>query len=61
VRALLVPALVGLLGRWNWWLPSWLARILFVEPSPLLPRGGTGQSTPDDESDGGATENVVNV
>jgi RND superfamily putative drug exporter len=61
VRALLVPALVGLLGRWNWWLPSWLARILFVEPSPLLPRGSTGPSAPDDKSDGGATENVVNV
>jgi RND superfamily putative drug exporter len=35
VRALLVPALVSLFGRWNWWLPGWLARILFVEPSPL--------------------------
>jgi uncharacterized membrane protein YdfJ with MMPL/SSD domain len=21
VRALLVPALVSMLGRWNWWLP----------------------------------------
>jgi RND superfamily putative drug exporter len=38
VRALLVPALVSSLGRWNWWLPTWLARILFVEPSPLTPR-----------------------
>jgi RND superfamily putative drug exporter len=38
VRALLVPALVGLFGRWNWWLPSWLARALFVPPSPLRPR-----------------------
>ena len=35
VRALLVPALVGLLGRWNWWLPGWLARLLRVAPSPL--------------------------
>jgi RND superfamily putative drug exporter len=35
VRALLVPALVSVFGRWNWWLPSWLARALFVEPSPL--------------------------
>jgi RND superfamily putative drug exporter len=32
VRALLVPALVSLLGRWNWWLPSWAARPLRVEP-----------------------------
>ena len=37
VRALLVPALVTVLGRWNWWLPVWLARLLFVEPSPLQP------------------------
>jgi RND superfamily putative drug exporter len=33
VRALLVPALVSLLGRWNWWLPGWLARPLRVAPS----------------------------
>ena len=37
VRALLVPALVSLLGRWNWWLPASLARLLRVEPSPLAP------------------------
>ena len=36
VRALLVPALVSLFGRWNWWLPSWLARPLRVEASPLV-------------------------
>jgi putative drug exporter of the RND superfamily len=35
VRALLVPALVSLLGRWNWWLPAGLARVLRVEPSPV--------------------------
>jgi RND superfamily putative drug exporter len=35
VRALLVPALVSVLGKWNWWLPSWLARPLRVEPSPV--------------------------
>ena len=34
VRALLVPALVSLFGRWNWWLPAWLAKPLRVEPSP---------------------------
>ncbi|MEO6509831.1 MAG: MMPL family transporter, partial [Nocardioides sp.] len=38
VRALLVPALVSLLGRWNWWLPAWAAKVLRVEPSPLAPR-----------------------
>jgi RND superfamily putative drug exporter len=36
VRALLVPALVSIMGRWNWWLPSWLARALFVK-APALP------------------------
>jgi RND superfamily putative drug exporter len=35
VRALLVPALVSLFGRWNWWLPAGVARLLRVEPSPL--------------------------
>jgi RND superfamily putative drug exporter len=35
VRALLVPALVSLFGEWNWWLPAWLARVLFVNPSPM--------------------------
>ena len=36
IRALIVPAVIGLMGRWNWWLPSWPARLLRVEPS--LPR-----------------------
>jgi RND superfamily putative drug exporter len=26
VRALLVPSLMALLGRWNWWSPAWLSR-----------------------------------
>ncbi len=42
VRALLVPALVSSMGRWNWWLPSRLARILFVAPSPLPPKVAAG-------------------
>jgi RND superfamily putative drug exporter len=28
VRALVVPALVTLFGRANWWMPSWLERLL---------------------------------
>jgi RND superfamily putative drug exporter len=28
VRALLVPALVKLLGEANWWLPAWARRLL---------------------------------
>jgi len=31
-----VPALVSLFGKWNWWLPTGLARVLRVEPSPLV-------------------------
>ena len=39
VRALLVPALVSLFGRWNWWLPSGLAKVLRVEPSAVAAAG----------------------
>ena len=28
VRLILVPAAMKLLGAWNWWMPSWLDRIL---------------------------------
>jgi RND superfamily putative drug exporter len=34
IRALLVPAVVSLFGRWNWWLPHLPARVLRVQPSP---------------------------
>jgi len=34
VRALLVPALVSVFGRWNWWLPKSAARLLLVRPWP---------------------------
>jgi RND superfamily putative drug exporter len=33
VRALLVPALIAILGGWNWWLPPPLLRLLRV-PAP---------------------------
>ncbi len=32
VRTLLVPALAAVLGRWNWWIPDFLARFLRVPP-----------------------------
>jgi RND superfamily putative drug exporter len=35
IRGLLAPALVAILGRWNWWLPARSARILRVEASPV--------------------------
>jgi RND superfamily putative drug exporter len=34
IRTLLVPALVALFGRWNWWLPKRLGRLLRVAPTP---------------------------
>ncbi len=36
IRSLLVPSLIGVLGRWNWYLPAWLGKALFVrEPAPV--------------------------
>jgi RND superfamily putative drug exporter len=32
VRMLLLPALVSLFGKWNWWLPRPMARLLRVAP-----------------------------
>ena len=36
VRALLLPALVSLFGRWNWWFPRPVARVLRVSRPPRL-------------------------
>jgi RND superfamily putative drug exporter len=35
IRALLVPSVMKMFGRWNWWLPDWAARVARVKPSPL--------------------------
>jgi uncharacterized membrane protein YdfJ with MMPL/SSD domain len=35
VRAVMVPALMAVMGRWNWWLPERVARVVRVRPSPL--------------------------
>jgi putative drug exporter of the RND superfamily len=37
IRGILAPAVVALLGRWNWWLPDRAARILRVQPSRPAP------------------------
>ncbi|MFE2915551.1 MMPL family transporter [Kitasatospora indigofera] len=42
VRMVLVPATMTLLGRTNWWLPTWLDR--------MLPRGPVGTEDTDAES-----------
>jgi RND superfamily putative drug exporter len=41
VRMILVPATMELLGKVNWWLPSWLDRLL-----PQLNVEGTAHPTP---------------
>jgi RND superfamily putative drug exporter len=39
IRALLVPALMKLLGDANWWMPSWTKRALFIRaPEPATER-----------------------
>jgi len=42
VRSVLVPAAMRLLGKWNWYLPSWLGwlpqfHIEGAAPAPALP------------------------
>lgn len=43
VRLVLVPALMAVFDRWNWWLPGWLNRVLpavdFDKPLPKLDLG----------------------
>jgi len=35
IRLIVVPAAMFLLGRWNWWLPKWLDRVLpKLDPHP---------------------------
>jgi putative drug exporter of the RND superfamily len=44
IRALIVPAVIALMGRWNWWLPRWPARALRVEPSAMRPPPAPGEA-----------------
>ena len=45
VRLVLVPAVMEMLGKANWWLPSWLAKIMVprrggpTTPQPLIKTG----------------------
>jgi uncharacterized membrane protein YdfJ with MMPL/SSD domain len=36
VRGLLVPSLMAMLGRWNWWAPAVLRRLVTAQPSPAV-------------------------
>ncbi len=42
VRLILVPAAMKLLGEWNWWMPSWLDRLL----PDLSFEGGSSEPEP---------------
>jgi uncharacterized membrane protein YdfJ with MMPL/SSD domain len=42
VRLILVPAAMKLMGKWNWWMPSWLDRLL-----PRLSFEDGGQAEPE--------------
>jgi Predicted drug exporters of the RND superfamily len=44
VRLILVPAAMTLMGKWNWWMPSWLDRVL-----PDLSFEAGGQAEPEPE------------
>ncbi len=44
VRLVLVPAAMELMGKWNWWLPGWLERIL-----PHADFEASGRSGDDDQ------------
>src|SRR5579863_6288823 len=43
IRCLLVPAMVALFGRANWWLPDWLARLLRVSAPSHSPAQLAGE------------------
>jgi putative drug exporter of the RND superfamily len=47
VRSLLVPSLVSLFGKWNWYLPDGLARLLRIEPSNPHAEGSQAEPLPE--------------
>ncbi len=53
VRIILVPAAMQLMGRWNWWFPSWLDRIVpridlaeGAPDAPVAPASATAKAAP---------------
>ena len=38
IRGLILPSAMVLLGRWNWWLPNSVARLVRTKASPLEER-----------------------
>ena len=37
VRSVLVPALISLFGKWNWWMPTWFAKVLRIREPEGVP------------------------
>jgi len=45
VRMVLVPAVMQLLGKWNWWIPNWLERRLpRLDVERVAPAGAQGRA-----------------
>ena len=61
IRGILAPAAVALLGRWNWWLPGWAARMLRVEPSSGVVSGPPPMATADDRTPGRSRHNGAGI
>jgi putative drug exporter of the RND superfamily len=50
VRMVLVPAVMQVLGRANWWMPRWLDRIVpRFDPEAVAPEGSGLSLTPSSE------------
>ena len=43
IRALLVPSLMALFGRWNWWMPRWTRALLFLPRRERVPEAATSE------------------
>jgi RND superfamily putative drug exporter len=42
VRLVVIPAAMGRLGKWCWWIPGWLDRLLPGKPMPTTKAAGRG-------------------
>jgi putative drug exporter of the RND superfamily len=45
IRALLVPSLMRLMGRANWWMPQWTRSLLFLPPREPVPEAAPEASS----------------
>ena len=50
VRCVMVPSLMAVLDRYNWWLPTRIARLARVPASPLVEEGRTGRPSSESEA-----------